>query len=106
MNSRTYVWYQWALGLLLNCVDYYTTKCYTTKVGIDGEFNPFMHKLIELFGINSLLYCKMGWFLFLALLILIVSKKIYWKIGNALVIVNVFTGAVVGWGLYCLLSSI
>jgi hypothetical protein len=104
MSSKFYIWYQWCLGLFLNCIDYYVTKCYTIKMGIEGEFNPIMYRVIEKFGINSLLYCKLSLFLIVGILFLLLAKQYYSRIGNALAVANVCTGSVVGWGIYCLLS--
>ena len=104
MTSKTYVWYQWCLGLVLNCIDYYITKCYTIKVGVDGEANPIMHYVIEKFGSTGMLYVKLGFFALLAILLCILGKQYYLKVGKWLALVNIITGAVVGWGIYCLLS--
>ncbi len=105
MSPKFHMWYQYGLGLFLNCVDYYITKAYINRVGELGEFNPFMLKIIQHFGINGMLYVKLGFFLFLGSMMLLVAKASYNRIGNALALTNIIFGCVIGWGLFNLLSA-
>ena len=104
MQAKTYLWYQWTLAVILNYIDYYTTKLYTNKVSIDGEFNPAMHWVIENYGIDGIIYCKFTGMLVLALLFCFLAQKYYYRIGRAIACMNVALGTVVGWGIYCLMS--
>lgn len=105
MSPRLHMWYQWSLGLFLNCVDFYVTKAYIGKVGELGEFNILMLKVIQRFGIYGLLYVKLFFFAFLGSMMIFLAKKSYAKVGDALAWTNIVFGCVIGWGLNCLLST-
>lgn len=105
-RNQVYMWYQWTLCVILNFIDYYVTKCYTIKAGVDGEFNPLMHWIIDHTGTAGMLYTKMGWLLFLGGMMLIIPERGYTKIGDTLACLNIVLGVVIGWGIYCLLSLV
>jgi len=104
MRPKFHMWYQWFLGLFLNCIDYFETKAYINKIGELGEFNPLMLSIIQRHGIIAILYTKIGFFLLLGSMMLFVAKKSYPKIGYQLACMNIVFGCVIGWGIYCLLS--
>jgi hypothetical protein len=104
MKSKSYLWYQWWLGLLFNVCDYYITKYYVLKVSIEGEANPVQYYIMDHFGIAYALYVKLFLWIMLGIGLLFVESKRYVLLGKVLQYMNIILGCVIGWSLFCYFS--
>jgi hypothetical protein len=102
MKSKTFLWYQYSLCLVLSIFDFFLTKYYLSKVGHYGEGNPFQHWMLVHYGTYSMLEVKILSFLIVAVLLLLVREQAYGWIGTALKFVNIGIGVVIGWSVYCI----
>lgn len=108
MKLDNYVWSQWGLGVLLNVVDFFSTKKYVAVMGPYGELNPILRWIINIFGIDGISYVKaIAWFVMAACIthcIITRQDTNLSRIGTALMMCNIIMGVVVGWGIYSVMT--
>jgi len=99
MNDKQYLWYQIALSIVLNVIDYVVTKIYVSQVGVYGELNPIQFWAINNYGTIGMLYLKLSCFLLLIPAVYFVRKQAHVYLGRAMLYLNLLLTLVIGWGL-------